>query len=137
MKTQQVFNTNATEEESLHLQLSTTRRPNIVVILLESFQPQPYGINQDVLKSRKRLQKAQMYNESYFPYFAHLANDGLQLSALSSNGNPTAFGWLDFYTGLNPRRRGYNILVDQFNDVDDINSFLTQNDYITRYTSPE
>lgn len=45
MKTQQVFNTNATEEESLHLQLSTTRRPNIVVILLESFQPQPYGIN--------------------------------------------------------------------------------------------
>ncbi|CAL6057312.1 Sulfatase [Hexamita inflata] len=115
---------------------SDEKRPDVVVIIIESFTPGPTMLDNNVVESQDSIVDGPLYKALYLPNLRKISQSGVSFSALSSNGLPTVYGWHSLLTGEIPYSNSMNMVQSIYNDVDDFPSYFNQQNYHTLYISP-
>ena len=124
---------------------TSTNMPNVYFLVIESFNPFSYLINNDFLDEHSTLNSSDAkffvtetpyYNEKILPNLAKYAKEGVVFSGLASHGLPTLSGMHALLTGVPPSQTFMNIIEATDAHVDDFPShFRDINNYRTFYAT--
>lgn len=105
--------------------------PNVYFMIIESFNPFSYLINDDFLDEQSTVTSADKkyyitdtpyYNDKILPNLAKYTKDGIVFSGMASQGLPTLSGLHSLLTGVPPSQTFMNIMEATDAHVDDFPS---------------
>ena len=120
--------------------------PNVVVLLYESFNPVTYLVSDEFINEhasvgeddpRFLITNTTFWNRDLMPHLSELSKQSITFSGLSSNGIPTFSGWHTLITGATPSQTFMNIIDGHPAHIDDLPSFLRNEDYRTFFLSAQ
>lgn len=137
---------NKTQEKSIKVNSKIKKMPNIYFMIIESFNPFSYLINDDFIDEHSVLHPTDKryyvtdtpyYNAKILPNLAKYAKEGIVFSGLASQGLPTLSGMHSLFTGVPPSQSIMNVVDSIDAHVDDFPSHLHEmNEYRTFYATP-
>lgn len=126
-------------------QVKVKEMPNIYFLIIESFNPFSYLINDDFIDEQSILNSSDerfyvtdtpYYNEKVLPNLAKYAKEGIVFSGLAAHGLPTLSGMHSLFTGVPPSQTYMNIIETADAHIDDFPShFHDSDDYRTFYVT--
>lgn len=127
------------------IEKNNEKMPNVYFMIIESFNPFSYLINDDFLDEQSGLTAddkkfyvtdTPYYNEKVLPNLARYSKEGIVFSGLASHGLPTLSGMHALLTGVPPSQTIMNIIETSDAHVDDFPShFHDVENYRTFYAT--